>query len=121
MMLLILTKLKIFLVGVIAILMFVAPSKPEFCKHNADGDYICVWTENESHFEFGVRVMIDNKPASHQRVFANVTTNSIAGYTCETATTKQAFCKFGQSTSEIYSIRVEVANTHFTWHNGSWQ
>lgn len=98
-----------------------APAHVENCKHNAYGDYVCVWTENESHFEFGTRVMTSGKPASHQRVVANVTTNSVAGYTCETATTERAFCKFGQSASEIYSIRVNVSDVEFIWHNGSWK
>lgn len=93
----------------------------ENCKHNGYGDYVCVWTENESHFEFGARVMIDGKPASHQRVSAQVTTNGVAGYICETATTERAFCKFGQSAAEIYSIRVNVAGVEFAWHDGSWR
>lgn len=93
----------------------------ENCKHNSYGDYVCVWTENESTFEFGTRVMIGGKPANHQRVLAQVTTNGVAGYTCETATTERAFCKFGQSASEIYSIRVNVADVEFLWHNGSWR
>lgn len=98
-----------------------ATQKIENCKHNAYGDYVCVWTENESHFEFGARAMIDGKPASHQRVSAQVTTNGVTGYTCETATTEQAFCKFGQSAIEIYSIRVNIANVEFAWHQGSWR
>ena len=98
-----------------------AKSKIENCKHNSYGDYVCVWTENESTFEFGTRVMIGGKPASHQRVLAHVTTHGVAGYTCETATTERAFCKFGQSASEIYSIRVNVAGVEFAWHDGSWQ
>jgi len=93
----------------------------ENCKHNGYGDYVCVWTENESTFEFGTRVMIGGKPASHQRVLAHVTTNGVASYTCETATTERAFCKFGQSASEIYSIRVNVGDVEFIWHNGSWR
>ena len=93
----------------------------ENCKHNAYSDYVCVWTESEEPFELGARVVIAGKPASHQRVLAHVTTNGVAGYTCETATTEQAFCKFGQSASKIYSIRVIVAGVEFAWHNGSWQ
>ena len=96
-------------------------TKAENCKHNAYSDYVCVWTENESAFEFGIRVMIGGKPASHQRVLAHVTTNGVAGYICETATTERAFCKFGQSASEIYSIRVNVAGVEFAWHDGSWR
>ncbi len=65
--------------------------------------------------------MIGGKPASHQRVLAHVTTNGVASYTCETATTERAFCKFGQSASEIYSIRVNVGDVEFIWHNGSWR
>jgi len=93
----------------------------ENCKHNGYGDYVCVWTENESTFEFGARVMIGGKPANHHRVLAHVTTNGVAGYICETATTERAFCKFGQSASEIYSIRVNVGDVEFIWHNGSWR
>lgn len=109
----------IFLIGIVP--QATVAAHVENCKHNAYGDYVCVWTENEAAFEFGARVMISGKPASHQRVVANVATTGVAGYTCETATTEQAFCKFGQSASEIYSIRVNVAEVEFIWNNGSWR
>ena len=120
------TKILFLLLATIALTTIAATSTAasthiENCKHNGYGDYVCVWTVNESTFEFGTRVMIGGKPASHQRVLAHVTTHGVAGYTCETATTERAFCKFGQSASEIYSIRVNVAGVEFAWHDGSWR
>ena len=94
----------------------------ENCKLAPAGEYVCVSTDNEAPMTIIARVMINGKPASHQAARMQLTPrNGIASYTCQTATVQAAVCKFGQSAAETYSIRVNVADVEFLWHNGSWR
>ena len=94
----------------------------EICKHNAYGDYVCVWTENETHMTLGTRVMHNGKPAPFQPVVMRLYSQGSAIYTCDTVTGPlNAVCEFGSSAERTYSITANVAGATFLWFNGSWQ